>query len=986
MVKRHWSSASIVAGLWLFIGIIDIASAAVDFDIVYVRQARFGDNSNTTWPEIFHPGRIDPGADLMLLHPDGSEEILVDCTDCSVTDPALSFDAQWVYYSLFHNVQPDQLNGQRGNLPLAGADIFRLNLSTRAIEQLTFGEFTPNTGAGVWDESNPVNPGNQFNRLGYGILNLGPMPLPGNRLAFTSNRNGFIPTKPFTNPTMQLFTMDLDGENVDFTAPMNIGSALHPTILKDGRLIFSSYESQGLRDRRIWGLWSILPDGRGWAPVVSSMSAPESFHFMTQTSSGNIVVEAYYNLNNNGFGALYGLPAQVPVGTPQFNSPFPAQNPGIDYSLDTGPSTFRFSFSPQGYHAITPMTHHLDRAAPLGDNGERVGKFTHPSAAPDNDLLVVWSGGPANDLNRPTPTPYYDGGLYMIDNSQPVWHPDQLVLIKNDPNYNEAWPRAVVPYSAIHGVTEPASHEYLPNDGSEHAELPAGTPYGLVGSSSLYKRESFPGRGSSAFDGLDPFNTSQNNVSSNWTHQGADAGKYNNSEIWAVRILAMESNTDRRYGPDSSELDGTDFHSHANERLRILGEIPVRKFNAQGQPILDPEGNPDTSFLAKIPADTPFTFQTLDRNGMVLNMSQTWHQVRPGEMRADCGGCHAHSQLPLAFEQTAASQADYAIFDLSKTTPLITPSNGGDPGLDEPAVSLVDVEFLRDIRPILQRSCVACHSGSSPSGQLNLGDLALVDGLPGDYKRLADDAQAQWGYPPVISNGIWRQTNASRYIRRFQSRRSLLMWKLYGQRLDGWSNSDHPTESIPGDASTLPAGANPNDADLDFTGTMMPPPGSGITPLTDAEKMLFARWIDLGAPIDTAGLRGHPGLGWFLDDQRPVLTVSEPRPNANDQAPQRIRFAYADANTGINPATLSVRASFSVQGRPANNELRDLAVPVGDGIFEIQLGDAFQDIVESAHVWVQIADQQGNITRVDRRFSSPASTTLLIDGFEADLP
>ena len=43
----------------------------------------------------------------------------------------------------------------------------------------------------------------------------------------------------------------------------------------------------------------------------------------------------------------------------------------------------------------------------------RVGRVTHPSAAPGNDLLVVWTPGPANDLNRPTPLPYYDGGLYQ---------------------------------------------------------------------------------------------------------------------------------------------------------------------------------------------------------------------------------------------------------------------------------------------------------------------------------------------------------------------------------------------------------------------------------------------------------------------------------------------------------------------------------------------------------------------------------------------
>ncbi len=129
----------------------------------------------------------------------------------------------------------------------------------------------------------------------------------------------------------------------------------------------------------------------------------------------------------------------------------------------------------------------------------------------------------------------------------------------------------------------------------------------------------------------------------------------------------MEPTTDRHHGPKSGRL----FHSHAMERLRILGEIPVRKFARSGRlqpaaqdrlkPVTtnDPDGNPDTSFLAKIPADTAFTFQTLDKRGMVLNMAQTWHQLRPGEVRHDCGGCHAHSQKPTEFDLTAAAKPDY---------------------------------------------------------------------------------------------------------------------------------------------------------------------------------------------------------------------------------------------------------------------------------------------------------------------------------------
>ena len=39
----------------------------------------------------------------------------------------------------------------------------------------------------------------------------------------------------------------------------------------------------------------------------------------------------------------------------------------------------------------------------------------------------------------------------------PAESPDDLVLIKNDPNYNELQPRAVVPYESIYGVDKPVA-------------------------------------------------------------------------------------------------------------------------------------------------------------------------------------------------------------------------------------------------------------------------------------------------------------------------------------------------------------------------------------------------------------------------------------------------------------------------------------------------------------------------------------------------
>src|SRR5581483_2930060 len=96
--------------------------------------------------------------------------------------------------------------------------------------------------------------------------------------------------------------------------------------------------------------------------------------------------------------------------------------------------------------------------------------------------------------------------------------------------------------------------------------------------------------------------------------------------------------------------------------------------------------------------------------------------------------------------------------------------------------------------------------GRQPPGNLVLDDnqptnISYVGNVPGTYFRLAADRQGKFGYKPII--GAWRQTNASRYIREFQSRRSLLVWKILGRRTDGWTNDDFPSEEVAGDPSTL---------------------------------------------------------------------------------------------------------------------------------------------------------------------------------------
>ncbi len=149
-------------------------SVKIDYDIVYVRAPRFvpgrdGKQRPSAWPEIAHPTNIDAGYDLMLLHPDGSEEVLVAGGEGSIADPYVSFDGEWVYYAHFYL-------GKLGT----GADIYKVHVKTQ--------EDRPADAPGVDAEhrlpgvrqKTPAPPSRQA-PIGRGVYNLGPCPLPGGR-------------------------------------------------------------------------------------------------------------------------------------------------------------------------------------------------------------------------------------------------------------------------------------------------------------------------------------------------------------------------------------------------------------------------------------------------------------------------------------------------------------------------------------------------------------------------------------------------------------------------------------------------------------------------------------------------------------------------------------------------------------------------------------------------------------------------------------
>jgi hypothetical protein len=983
-------------------------SIKLDYPIVFVRAPRVlksgaGKDVPTAWPEFGHPTHIDPGYDLMLLKPDGTEEVLVPGGTGSVTDPFVSFDGDSVYYVYHHNPKAGEWT--------SGADIYRIHVKTRKITRLTQQTLTPNTGVADW-VADYRKPEKGKTNLPYGVYNLGPCPLPGGKIAFTSNRDAVKTPRGYPQYALQLYVMDDDGSNVEKIGHLNVAGALHPVVLTDGRILFSTLESQGLHGGIAWGIWSIHPDGTNWEPVISAFHDANGFHFQSQLSDGSIVVENYYNQNNRGFGTHVKLPLRPPQGTPAFGpgSTREPADPKMRVLNGNRWGEHRLPFKPYGMEMITRFATWEDRSASLSDpmdpKSPRVGKVTHPSGAPDNHLLTVWTPGATPNANGPVREEIH-AGIYLIKDGKPIDEPGQMLRVKHDADYNAQWPRALVPYKRIYGMDEPKKLAMLSNDGKQSPHLPEGTPFGLVGSSSLYKRESYPGgvvpKGSvtATYRDKDPNHMlaafTSVNGHGNWANQGSDAGLYDNSQIHAIRILAME--------PATSPVANW-FYNFAHERLHILGEIPVRKFSkgepgasaTGGQP-LDPDGNPDTSFLAKIPADVAFTFQTLDKDGMVLNMAQTWHQVRPGEVRTNCGGCHAHSQKPTLFQDTAASKADYPVWDLTAKAPLLSAKAKDETGktwdkADTTGVRFAsgvkDVEYWRDVRAILDRSCVACHTKNSkePAGELVLdADDERVPGSftnhgfrgqpPGTYFRLAMDngERSQSHMQPLFGKKpehYWRSPLASRYVARFQSRRSLLVWKIFGKRLDGLP------ENLPLNNKFVK-----EQLIVDFDPAIMPPPAAvagtyvgangdkiKVAPLTDEDRRILVRWIDLGCPLDLDYDPKSPekrGNGWMLDDQRPTLTLTYPQAGANTDL-SRILVGMHDYATGIDAATFLVTADFPIDDAKPGENLAGRFKATSEGVRELKLTTPIKDLRRGT-LTVAVKDRQGNVTRIERTIS-----------------
>lgn len=132
---------------------------------------------------------------------------------------------------------------------------------------------------------------------------------------------------------------------------------------------------------------------------------------------------------------------------------------------------------------------------------------------------------------------------------------------------------------------------------------------------------------------------------------------------------------------------------------RILGTVPVE---------------PDGSAFFELPAERSLFFVALDENNISVKRMHSFMTVQRGE-QVGCVGCHERrTHAPLSRHKLRAMRAPSKI----------------EPFHDIPEV----IDFPRDVQPILDRHCIACHGyQKTDRGGPREGGLLLTGHLGGMY-------------------------------------------------------------------------------------------------------------------------------------------------------------------------------------------------------------------------------------------------------------
>ena len=670
-------------------------------------------------PEVSRTiGGFNAYGQLVHRMPDGTETILYDCTGrpCSPIDPSVSPDGKKILFSVVTAKSIAPAWGIR-DLPneLLGSPIDAILY----VYDLTTGNLT---------------------QLAHqpGVRDISPIWLPDGNIMFASDRAGTL--RPWlhwqSNPPsgilkqFQLYIADANGSNARNITPHEVAGAIHPYLLNNGRVAYSSHWLShnlayiGTNGSINWpttldNMWTIMDMNYQGGDTTALLGAHrhgvktslgrtktmKALHFIGQRNNNDICTANYYRANNMGLGDIFC---------------WHQQPKGIEGELPT--------FLPKGIYSLADWSKSNDEGSftygqlHIGDQSQRfIGKIGFPEGSPDGQLIITAGFGRCSKIGldlaatlRLGNQPGCDIGLYKTTQI-PSKTPADLIKIVDNPNWHEFNARVIqprnIPVPTIN-TTQDNSCQLISSDAGT-AETHLHSPY--------------------------KFNHNYFNAANN----GSEIAGLPHSELAGIRFYEVIPNKNTKQT----------FKNSIGNRLKFITDVPLLA---------------DKSFKVELPCDTPYIMAGIDIQGRIIKRDQIPQSLRPGEKRV-CTGCHLHNRPGRPYEQSLAYNA----------APVI----GTLPSLPVPT-------YEKDIKPILTRRCASCHSNDVPLFDYNKLGLDFFQTFVPQNKKLVVNKNTT---NPRARYGLQRP-QWSKYINTMYARESLLYWKAANQRTDGRTDATYPDD------------------------------------------------------------------------------------------------------------------------------------------------------------------------------------------------
>ncbi len=704
------------------------------------------------------------GNKLWILLPDGQTKLLfpldihqqqnlIDTPEDmlntgSVIEPNLSEDGNTVYFSYFHNAD-DKLS--QSGLPKLGADLYSIDISallddyslapeSLIVKRLTIANVTTDGMLGTEElYKNALNSelqSNGSNSWGSVYMHAEEMRTKnGLKLIYVSDKRRISNSNNgmgYANHNFNLFSADIgdDGSlsNHQQFQYYTTTSALSPNRLRDG--IAFSYQAT-TEDVRHWQVQGMSSSGQ-WYPLFGYGNSPEAAHLSTfcvkekgQNPGDYLITTSYYNLNNNGFGALHSLKISM-AGMNAYD--MPSASVLVPRQL--------------GARLLTKGIKVSDLPSKTHD-GILLGKFTTPRCGMADELFFAHTITSANnrnidsDKNRGIYRSYigFRNNLEPFDATVEV-NVDEgegiaKIIADDSGTVNLLWPLPILTWQQRSGDIE---QTYSAPAVASNTVIQAGEPYAQVGTSALWNTDRRPFDCWLGDDGQVPYSPNQANKNINTekqelVNQSAGLNRVQNQADFCEYLLP-ENVLGIAVNLTSNKLKGADGNYQSigqgvKETSRLLGVYSVKD-------------QQDQSFKALIPANVPFDFHLLDRKtGLKLTDTRSWHSLKPEESRTDCGGCHQHEKgKAISFEETFADQNEP--MDMINKTTFIDYDAMCQPEIKTTTLpTLEPLEWGADIWPGFDRNCSRCHNSSNSTDEQALTAFSYVNEEEA-YKALND--------------------------------------------------------------------------------------------------------------------------------------------------------------------------------------------------------------------------------------------------------